>query len=150
MMMVSKNYGDRCEVLTNRMLEEARDKQKWKRAFSCQTALSQQRCLPLPPQGFTQDCIYQGSQLLDAVPSELFSPVASKIHRSPPCSTQTSTTTKKHVQHKLTLETPISSFNPQHCRNCSLGAPQQMADLHDRSSSIPNSQSFSLHGRLQQ
>lgn len=148
--MVSKNYGDRYEVLTNSTLEEARDKQQWKRAFSCQTAMSQQHCLCLPPQGFTQDCIYQGSQLLDAVLSELSSSIASKIHRSAPCSTQTSTTTKNHVQHKLTLKTSISSFNPQHCHNCSLEASQQMADLQDRSSSILNSQSFSLCGCLQQ
>jgi len=100
-----------------------------KGAFSCETAMSQQHCLHLPPQGLAQDYIYQGSQLLDAVPSQLFSSTASKIHRSP----QTSTTTKKRVQHKLTLKTLISSFLPQHCRHCSLGAPQQTADLQDRS-----------------
>ena len=108
MIMVSKNYRDRYEVLTNRMLEEARDKQKWKRAFSCQTAMSQKHCLHLPPQGFTQDCIYRGSQLLDAVLSKLFSSVASKIHRSPPCSTQTSTTTTK------TFNTNLHSRHPSH------------------------------------
>lgn len=60
------------------MLEEARDKQK--RAFSCQIAVSQQQCLHLHPQGFPEDCIYQGLQLLDTVPSTLFSSMAIKIH----------------------------------------------------------------------
>lgn len=108
---ILRNYGDTHEVLTNRMLKEAREAEV-EVAFSCPSPMSQQHYLHLLSHGFFRDNIDQGSQLLDVVSSELFSSAAMKVHGFPPHSMQTY------------AQDTHPSFLPQHCHNRRLVAPQ--------------------------